>query len=224
MLRENVPPPFLPTSMSPSPYRPRDIVRVVASVDRTLRSFFYDNSHLSAMSGTATSTTPIPGTSKSTSSQNQFRGGPARPGVILGLSTDFATVAMFTTLQGKGLSQVKGALRPVMATVLPGNKKRDHETPGWLPTLTVHPTWRNPATAKHTLCLCLKHQVPIEDLEPWRWKGESMAAGEGYKMCGDDFKLLLQLCEKNEGLRGLFASEGWLFEELGLIDFARRRG
>jgi len=41
-------------------------------------------------------------------------------------------------------------------------------------------------------------------------------------MCKGDFKLLQQLCERNEGLRGLFASKvGWLFEELNLGDFVK---
>ena len=48
-------------------------------------------------------------------------------------------------------------------------------------------------------------------------------SGERFRMCERDFELLQQLCEKNEGLRGLFASESWLFEELGLVDFMKRR-
>lgn len=211
--------------MPSSPYSPRDIVRVVASVDQTLRTFFYDNSRLSAVSGTTEatkSTAPPPGV-PSASSRNRPRGGPTRPGVILGLSADSATVAMFTTLRGKGIPDVKGILRPVMATVLPANHKRDPTTPGWLPTLAVYPTWRTPATAKHTLCLCLKHKVSFDKLEPWSWKDEPAMAGEKFRMCGGDFRLLQQLCERNEGLRGLFASESWLFEELSLVDFMKRR-
>ena len=152
-----------------------------------------------------------------TSNQNQSTSGPTRPGVILDSSPDFATVAMFTTLQGKGISQVKGILRPIMATVHPAHHKRDPEAPGRLPTLAVYPTWRTPST----LCLCLKHKVPTDKLELWSWRDN---AGENYRMCGGDFRLLQQLCEKNEGLRGLFASESWLFEELSLIDFMKRRG
>ena len=153
-----------------------------------------------------------------------IRGGPVRPGVILDLSPDSATVAMFTTLQGKGISRVKGALRPLMATVIPANLERDPgDVPSFLPKLAIHPTWRTPPTARHTLCLCLKHRVPIDRLGRWSWKGEPQMPGERLRMCSKDFRLLLQLCEKNEGLRGLFASESWLFEEFSLVDFMKRR-
>jgi hypothetical protein len=206
----------LPASMPPGPpYHLRDIVRVPASVNRTLHNFYYHNSHLSAMSRTAESTKPTAW------GQDQSKGAPIRPGVILGLSSDFAIVAMFTTLRGKGISRVKGVLRPLMATVLPVNHKGDFETSSWMPSLAVHPTWRTPPTATHTLCLCLKHVVPIDKLKPWRWKDEPTMGKP--KMCQDDFRLLLQLCEKNEGLRGLFASESWLFEDFSLIDFMKRR-
>lgn len=199
--------------MPPSPCHPGDIVRVVASVDRTLRTFFYHNSHISAM----------PGTKSTALGRDQFKGGPVRPGVLLDLSPDSATVAMFTTLQGRGISQVKGALRPVMAAVLPVNQKRGPKASGQLPTLAIHPTWRNPPAANSTLCLCLRHRVPIDKLEPWSWKDEPVMAGERFRMCPDDLRLLMQLCEKNEGLRGLFASESWLFEEFSLVDFMKRR-
>lgn len=211
----------------PPPYHPRDIVRVVASVDRTLRSFFYDNSRLSAMPGTteAAKSSPLDPDAPLASALSQYKGGPARPGVILDLSTDSATVAMFTTLQGKGISEVKGVLRPIMARILPANSgdKHDPAASGWLPTLAVHPTWYTPSTAKQTLCLCLKHEVPVEELEPWVLRREPATAGQRFRMCKDDFKLLQQLCEKNEGLRGLFAPKSWLFEEFSLVDFMKRR-
>ncbi|KAF9791026.1 hypothetical protein BJ322DRAFT_1104680 [Thelephora terrestris] len=219
--------------MSPvPPFRPlaRDIVRVAASVDRTLHNFFYDNSRLSALSVASEamakkskSLTPdIP----SPSTRKEPKNSPQRPGVILDVSSDNATVAIFTTLQGKRLSEVKGILRPIMAEILPVGHNGDHETsePYWLHTLKVLPTWRAPDTANNILCLCIKHQVPIDKLEPWSWKGEpKMAAGQKYKMCKSDFKLLQQLCKRNERLRGLFASSemGWLFEELRLDDFIR---
>jgi len=42
-------------------------------------------------------------------------------------------------------------------------------------------------------------------------------------MCKGDFRVLQKLCERNERLRGLFASEmGWLFEELSLDDLLKR--
>ena len=44
-------------------------------------------------------------------------------------------------------------------------------------------------------------------------------------MCRGDFRVLQQLCERNERLRGLFVSEiRWLFEELSLDDILKRCG
>ena len=73
------------------------------------------------------------------------------------------------------------------------------------------------------LCLCLKHRVPINDLEPWNYEGGRPIAGERFRMCTTDFESFRQLCERNEHLRGLFASEiRWLFKELCLDDFVKR--
>ncbi|KAF9649834.1 hypothetical protein BDM02DRAFT_3113063 [Thelephora ganbajun] len=211
--------------MPPLPYQPREIVRIPASVNRALYDFFYNNSHLSANSeitGSNQANTQAPDP-LSSPSREQSKGGPERPGVVLDASHDYATVAMFTTLQGKGLSEVKGVLRPIIAAILPVNHKLDAAAPGWLHTLAVHPTWRVPEVAQHSLCLCLKHRVSIDELKPWCLKDESAMAGEKFRMCRGDFRLLQQLCERNERLRGLFTSEiGWLFEELGMNDFVRR--
>lgn len=208
--------------MSPNPYRPRDIVRVVASVNHTLHNFFYDNSRLSAASGT-----PGPKRSETVPSPpggNKSKGGPVRPGVILGVSSDHATVAMFTTLRGKGLSGVKGFLRPIVAPIRSANQKCDVTTPGWPHPLAIHPAWPVTGAAKQALCICLRHEVPIHALEPWIWKDEepTMMAGEKLAMCRSDFRELERLCERNEGLRGLLASDSWLFEQLDLDDFSKR--
>lgn len=45
--------------------------------------------------------------------------GPVRPGVVLKVSPDYAIVAMFTTLGGKTLSEIKDLLRPIVAAILP---------------------------------------------------------------------------------------------------------
>ena len=213
-----LPPRYLPV--------PRDIVRVPASVDKTLHSFFFDNSRLSSVSLNAKSnklSTPAPHAS-SPSVHKQAKSGPPRPGVILDVSSDCATVAMFTSLRGKGLIEVKGLLRPIMAQILPVNHKPNDKTSVWLPTLAIHPTWGATAAAKHSLCLCLKHQVPIDELEPWTWKDEPVTVEQRYRMCRPDFGLLKQLCERNEGLRGLLTSPEmrWFFEELFLEDFLKR--
>lgn len=73
----------------------------------------------------------------------------------------------------------------------------------------------------HTLCLCLKHEVPVDELQPWKWKDERTTAGARFQMCEDDFRRLLQLCERNEGLQGLFAPGGWLYEQLDLDGFKK---
>ena len=42
-------------------------------------------------------------------------------------------------------------------------------------------------------------------------------------MCSGDFRILQQLCERNERLRGLFKSEiRWIFEELSLDDIVNQ--
>lgn len=211
--------------MSPSPYQPRDIVRVLASVDRTLHTFFYDNSHLPTISrdtGAKKLNTQAPETDTPPSCTKPKRG-PPRPGVVLSVSPDYATVALFTTLHGKPLSEIKGLLRPIVATILPVNHKRDAAAPGWLQTLAVHPTWHAPEVAKQTLCLCLKHQVLISELKQLSWKGESTMVGERFRMCRGDFRLLQQLCERNERLRGLFVSDiRWMLEVLSLDDLVTR--
>jgi len=203
------------------PHQPRDIVRVLASVDRTLHTFFYDNSNLS----TAYRITKKNGLSSPVPPPGHIRpkGIPVRPGVVLDVSPDYATVAMFTTLKGKALSEIKGLLRPVVAAILPVNHKHDPAALGGLHALAVHPTWRIPGAAKHSLCLCLKHRIPINEVKPWNWKGEPAVVGEKPRMCKADFRLLQHLCERNERLRGLFVSEiRWLFEELSLEDLAKR--
>jgi hypothetical protein len=136
---------------------------------------------------------------------------------------DYAHVAVFTTLKGKGLSNINGLLRHITAAIHPANHKRGAAASGWIHTLVVYPTWRTPEAAKHSLCLCLKHQVPIKDLKPWSWKDEPAFGREKPRMCRGDFRVLQQLCERNERLRGLFASEiRWLFEELSLDDVLKR--
>jgi len=199
-------------------------------VDRTLHTFFYDNFNLPTVSGitkpnrlgTQAPDTPSP------PNPNQPKKPPARPGVVLDVSSDYATVALFTTLHGKAPSDIKGLLRSIIAAILPVNGKRDTAASDGLPTFAVHPTWRVSGVAKPSLCqlcLCLKHRVPINQLEPWNHKDGPTMAGERFRMCKPDFKLLRQLCERNEHLRGLFASEiRWLFEELSLDDFVKRRG
>ena len=215
------------TTMPPSPYQPRDIVRVLASVNHTLHAFFYDNSRLSTTPGstkTNKSGTPTPETF-SPPSRNRPKSVRARPGVIIDLAPDYATVAMFTTLRGTAPSDVKGLLRSIIATIIPANIKRDLATSGGLPAFAVHPTWHTQGAAKHSLCLCLKHQVPIKELKPWSQKRKPAMAGERFQMRSTDLRLLQQLCERNERLRGLFTSEiRWLFEELSLDDFVKRRG
>ena len=216
-----------------SPFRPvaHDIVRVAASVDWTLHNFFYDNSRLSALATTTPAKTkkqkqksPAPN-APSPSTRKEPKNALHRPSVILDVSADNATVAIFATLQGKKLSEVKGIIRPIMAEVLPVGHTNNHEGSGsgWLHTLQVSPTWRIPDKANHSVCLCIKHQVPIAKLEPWSWGEEPKMVGQRYRMCKADFKLLQQLCQRNESLRGLFASSemGWLFEELRLDDFVR---
>ena len=199
-------------------------------MDRTLYNFFFDNSNLSAISGitkTNRLATPAPDTF-SPPKPNKPKSTPARPGVVLDVSSDYATVAMFTTLQGKAPSDIKGLLRPIIAAILPVNGKRDAPTSGGLPALAVHPTWPVSGIAKpflSQLCLCIQHRVPINELELWNFKDGPPMIGERFRMCKPDFRLLRQLCERNEGLRGLFTSElSWLFEELGLDDFMKRRG
>lgn len=208
-------PPFfntlsLPTNMPPQPYRPGDIVRILASVNKTLRGFFFDNSHLSTISGvTEPHESKIPPLNR-----GKFKGYPVRPGVILDVHPDYATVAMFTSLHVEAPSDVKGLLRHVVAAIHPANHKRDAAASGWLHTLAVHPTWHTSGGAKHTLCLCIRHQVPINGLKPWSWKEELASVEEDPKMYGADFRALQQLCERNERLRGLFVSEmRWLFED-----------
>ena len=192
-----------------------------------LHSFFYDNSRVSTTSGSTEmnkSNRPAPETF-SPPSRNKPRSVPARPGVILDVSPNYATVAMFTTLQGKALSDIKGILRSVIAAVLPVNNRRNAAASSELPAFAVHPTWHIPGATKHSLCLCLKHQVPINELRPWSHKHEPAMVGEKFRMCKTDFKSLRQLCERNERLRGLFASEiRWLFQELSLDDFVKRHG
>jgi hypothetical protein len=214
--------------MPPLPYRPRDIVRVPASVNQTLHTFFHNNSHLPTISGITQakkSSTPAPDVSPS-SGHNQPKSVPVRPGVILDVSPDHATIAMFTTLNGATPSDIKGLLRLIIAAILPVNGKRDPTASDGLPTFAVHPTWRVLGDAEPSLsqlCLCLKHRVPINELEPWSWKDEPNMVGERFKMCRADFKALQQLCERNEHLRGLFASEiSWLFQELRLDDIVKR--
>jgi len=206
------------------PPQPRDIVRLLGSVDRTLYTF-YDNSNLSTTSGitkTKRLSTLTPDVS-SPPHPNKPKSAPARPGVVLDVSSDYATVAMFTTLQGKAPSDIKGLLRPIIAAILPVNDKHDAAASGGLPTFAVHPTWHVSGAAKPSLCqlcLCLKHRIPINELELWKHRG---GPGERFKMLKADFKLLQRLCERNEHLRGLFASEiRWLFEELSLDDFVKR--
>lgn len=212
----------LSTNMPPSP---RDIVRVLASVDRTLHNFFYDNSRLSAVSGitgTKKSSTPAPNVS-TPPNRDRSKGGPVRPGVVLDVFPDYAHVAVFTTLKGKGLSDIDGLLRHISAAIHPINYRRDPAAFGWIPTLAVYPTWHTPEAAKHSLCLCIKHRVPINELKPWSWKDEPALGGEKFVMCRGDFRVLQLLCERNERLRGLFASDiRWLFEELSLDDFLKR--
>jgi len=215
------------------PPSPRDVVRVLASVDRTLHNFFYDNSrlsHLSTIPGitrTKKSSTPAPDVS-SPPNRDQPKCGPVRPGVVLEVFPDYAHVAVFTTLKGKGLSDINGLLRHIIATVHPANPanhKRDPAASGWIHTLAVYPTWHTPETAKQSICLCLKHRVPIDELKPWSWKDGPASGGEKFKMCRGDFRVLQQLCERNERLRGLFVSEiRWLFEELSLDDILKRCG
>ena len=214
--------------MLPSAYKPRDIVRVPASVNQTLHTFFYDNSRLSSISGITKANrlnTPVPNAS-SPSSHNQPKSVPVRPGVVLDLSPGYATVAMFTTLRGAAPSEIKGLLRSIIAAILPANDKRDPAASDGLPTFAVYPTWRVSGDAKHSLsqlCLCLKHQVPINDLEPWSRKDEPDITGEKFRMCKGDFRALRQLCERNEHLRGLFASDiTQLLQELRLDDFGRQ--
>lgn len=211
--------------MPPSPYRPRDVVRVLASVDRTLHNFFYDNSRLPTIfgiAGTKKSSTPTPGVS-SLPNHGKSKGGSVRPGVVLDVFPDHAHIAVFTTLKGKALSDIHGILRHIIAVIHPSNHKSDAASFGWVHTLAVYPTWQIPEAAKHSLCICLKHRVPINELKLWSWKDE-LASGEAkFKMCKGDFRVLQQLCERNERLCGLFASElGWLFEELSLDDVLKR--
>ena len=127
---------------------------------------------------------------------------------------------MFTTLQGKAPSDIKGLLRPVIAAILPVNNKRDATASGGLPTFAVYPTWHVPGVGRHSFCLCVKHQVPISELGPWNCEGESAVVAERFKMCRPDFKSLQQLCERNERLRGLVTSEIRL-ENLGLDDLGK---
>lgn len=213
--------------MPPLP-QPRDIVRLRGSVDRTIYTFFCNNAHLSAVSKitkTIRLNTPAP-EALSPPSPNQPKSAPARPAVVLDISSDYATVAMFTTLKGKSTSDITGLLRLFVAAILPVNGKRDVAASGGLPTLGVLPTWRIPGIAKPSLCqlcLCLKHRVPINELELWSYKNRPTMGGERFRMCRTDFKLLRQLCERNEGLRGLFTSKvGWVFKELNLDDFVKR--
>jgi hypothetical protein len=211
--------------MLSSPYTPRDIVRVPASVNQKLHTFFYDNSRLSTISGIPKANklfTPAPNVS-SPSNHYQPKSVPIRPGVVLDLSPDYATVAMFTTLQGAEPSEIKGLLRSIIAAILPANGERNPAASDGLPTFAIYPTWCVPGNAKLSLCLCLKHRVPINDVMPWSWKGEPEMAGERFRMCKGDFKTLQQLCERNEYLRGLFASEiSWLFQELHLDGFVKQ--
>jgi hypothetical protein len=213
--------------MPPSPlaYRPgpRDIVSFLASVDHKLSTFFYDNPRLSTMSG-------ITGTDKSSSpavdpplSRKQLKSSPIRPGVVLDITSDYATVAMFTTLQGKAPSEIKGLLRHLIATIHPVHNKRHPDASSGLPMLAIYPiSGRVARVATRSLCLCLKHRIPLDELKPWSWKDEPEVADERFRMCKGDFKALQQLCERNEHLRGLFASEiSWLFQELYLDDFVK---
>lgn len=213
--------------MPPSPCRQRDIVRILASVDKTLHNFFYDNSRISAISGIAgtnKSSTPAPNASSSPN-RDKSKGGPIRPGVVLDMfpESDYAHVAVFTTLRGKTISEINGLLRHIVAAIHPVNHKTDAAASGWIHTLAVYPTWRTPEAAKYSLCLCIKHQVPINELKPWSWEDEPAPGGERFTMCKGDFRVLQQLCERNERLRGLFASEmRWLLEELSLDDILKR--
>lgn len=206
--------------MPPSPFQPRDIICVLASIDQTLYSFFYNNLHLPTVSkaaGTSKSSSSAPNVS-SPPTRDRSVSGPVRPGVVLEISRDHATIAVITTFRGKALSDIRAPLRHMIATIHPVNKK--HDAAG--SALAVYPTWRIPETAKHSFCLCLKYQVPVSELRPWNWKDEPALVGEEPKMCKGDFKVLQQLCERNESLRGLFVSEiKWFFEELGLCDWWR---
>jgi len=211
--------------MPPLPYQPREIVGAAISVNNALRAFFYDNSHLSTISGIThanKSNTPAPNAFPLPSCK-ELKDGPIRPGVVLDVTPDFATLAMFTTLHGKALSDIRGLLRTIVAPIHPVNAKRDPAASDGLQLLAVHPTWCVPEAGKQTLCLCLKHRVPIDELKPWSWKGEPAIGVEKFVMCRPDFKLLQELCERNERLRGLFASEiRRLVEELNLDDVVKR--
>ena len=210
--------PPLSTSMSPPPYRSRDIVRVLTSVDQTLRNFFFDNHRLATIPGkasTADLSTP--------SNRDQSGGNLTPPGVVLDVLPDHANVAVFMNLKGKGLSDINGLLRHVIATIHPTNQRYDAAASGWLHSLAIYPTWRIPDPGQHSLCLCLRHKVSIDELKPWSWEEKPKSGGAKYRMCKRDFKILQQLCERNERLRGLFATEiRWLLEEVNVDDVMKR--
>ena len=188
-------------------HQPRDIVRIRASVKRALRSFFTDNSRLDRVSTTPETsesneaTTSTPDTSPSpTRSRKKSKGGVVRPGVLLALSSGYATVALFTTLSGTGLSGVEGRYRHLFVPIRPVNHKHDTALSDSPYSFAIHPTWPLTGIAKYTLCLCLKYKVPIDQLRPWNRNGEHRIAGEKSRMCKVDFRRLLQLCKENSGL------------------------
>ena len=208
--------------MPPVPYKPRDIVCITASVKQTIQSFFTSNSHLLIISKTPESTAQTPDTSpSSTLSRKESECGVPRPGVVLDLTLDYATVALFTTLSGTGLSGAKGRLRPLVVPIRPVNHKPDATVSEWPYSFAIRPTWPSTGVAEHTLCLCLKYKVLVDQLQPWDWKDEGTTAGTRFQMCRNDFRRLLQLCERNEGLQGLFAPESWLYEQLDLDGFKK---
>ena len=203
--------------MPPPPYRSRDIVRVLTSVDQTLRNFFFDNHRLATISGKAPTTSP--------SNRDQSGGNLTPPGVVLDVFPDHANVAVFMNLKGKGLSEINGLLRHVIATIRPTDhgQKYDAAASGWLHALAIYPTWRVPDAKQHSLCLCLKHKISFNELQPWSREDKPKSGGAKYKMCRGDFKILQQLCERNERLRGLFATEiRWLVEEVNLDEVMKR--
>ena len=205
--------------MPPLPYQPRDIVRITASVKQTIQSFFTSNSHLLITSKTPESTAQIPdSSSSSTLGRKESKRGVLRPCVVLDLTLDYATVALFTTLSGTEPSGVKGRLRPLVVPIHPVNHKPDPTVSEWPYSFAIHPTW---PVAKHAFCLCLKYKVLANQLQPLNPKDEGTAAGTRFQMCRNDFRRLLQLCERNEGLQGLFAPESWLYEQLDLDGFKK---
>ena len=181
-------------------HQPRDIVRIRASVKQALRTFFTDNSRLGRVpitpktSKSNESTTSTPDTSPSPTC------GVVRPGVVLALSSGYATVALFTTLSGTGLSGVEGRLRHLFVPIRPVNQKHDAALSNCPYSFAIHPTWPLTGVAKYTLCLCLKYKVPINQLKPWNRNGKPRTAGEKSRMCKVDFRRLLQLCKENSGL------------------------